>query len=161
MCGKCIRRGCNNNAQSGYVSAQGNRFCKPCFAECHPRLYAARQKHRRNACQYCKEERELQNGFCRPCRRARACDPCHGMNIHLAAAVCKGCSEIRKSLGAHTDRLALWCSKCYRVVWFSDLLKRDHLRDAPSHIQADWAVAILRSSRLTRSLVSHFNEKTA
>ena len=47
--GTCARRGCARNAQSGYANAQGDRFCKPCFAECYPRLHAAKQTSRRGA----------------------------------------------------------------------------------------------------------------
>ena len=51
-------------------------------------------------------------GFCRPCRRARAYDSCNEVNVNPAAVACISCRGRRKPIGAHADRLALWCSKC-------------------------------------------------
>ena len=99
-------------AQSGHVDSKGNRYCRSCFRQFCPRLYAEIQKRRLDECGYCGETKELQKGFCRPCRRARECKTCRAFNSEPDASVCVSCCERRVALGATAQQLASWCLKC-------------------------------------------------
>ena len=99
-------------AQSGYTDARGNRYCKPCYREKFPRLYAQKIQRRKEACGFCGKDRELSQGFCKPCIAARACDTCGEVNTVRSAMLCTNCGTQRQALGAVGARLALWCLIC-------------------------------------------------
>ena len=106
---------CFDNAQSAHVDSKGNRYCKSCFKEFCPRLHAKllnQRRHSHSECGYCGEIKELQQGFCRPCRRARECQTCRAVNEGFEATVCVSCCKRRKALGASAQKLAAWCLTC-------------------------------------------------
>ena len=110
--GKCSRKRCTRNAQTGFIDAKGNRYCKVCFAEVCPKLSDAKKNARKKECQVCGESTELTSGICRPCRRARTCDGCQKVNEKANARVCKNCAQ---TTGARCPKLALWCTTCTTV----------------------------------------------
>ena len=59
-----------------------------------------------------REMRELQHGYCRPCRRARQCATCKDVNTNRKAQVCICCSDRRVAQGARTQQLVAWCLTC-------------------------------------------------
>ena len=99
-------------AQSGYTDSQGNRYCTRCFRVYCPELYAEKRRKRQAACGYCGEAEELQQGFCRTCRRARACASCGEFNMDSDAVICVSCFARRIALGARAEQLASWCMQC-------------------------------------------------
>ena len=99
-------------AQSGYVDSKGNPYCKICYRESCPRLYAAKQKKRQAECRYCGEMRELKQGFCRPSHKARGCNGCGEFNTESDAVVCVSCCCRRLAQGANAEQLASWCLRC-------------------------------------------------
>ena len=90
-------------AQSGYVDAGGLRYCKTCFRDLHPRLYAQKRKQRKGECSVCSEVRELVNSVCRPCTRRRTCASCQAVSENADLPLCRrgGCGNI-----------AQWCTTC-------------------------------------------------
>ena len=92
-------------AQSGYLDADGNRYCKPCFRKMFPDLYEAKQSARKKACQRCGNVAELAGGFCKPCKRKYQCTSCSKMCPSKDPVLCVHCN----------DHVALWCTACFSM----------------------------------------------
>ena len=91
-------------AQSGYLDADGNRYCKPCFRKMFPDLYEAKQSGRKKACQRCGNVAELAGGFCGPCKRKYQCTSCSKMCPSKDPVLCALCN----------DHVAMWCRDCFK-----------------------------------------------
>ena len=112
----CVKHRPRVSAQSGYVDADGNRYCTSCYRKYCPDLFAVKHAKKRacdkGTCAYCGISKDLRDGFCKPCRNSRGCSTCGEVNMDPDAAVCEPCRETRASQGAHGERLAYWCISC-------------------------------------------------
>ena len=108
----CVPHDPPKAAQSGYIDEDKNRYCKVCFKEKCPELYAQKALARKRACSICSSVSVLVGRICKPCRSSRTCGDCGDLNEDPHALACIFCASSSADLGTHKMTLALWCSKC-------------------------------------------------
>ena len=110
----CKTNGCKDDSGKRKKAQSGHDgYCKPCFAKKFPEKAKKKMETRKKACELCDSMVELRKGVCKPCWRARGCDPdgktCDWVNMDPDATRCVGCLSTQSSTTAKQVRLAIRC----------------------------------------------------